>query len=101
MGKSQGHVLEVIVETFHEGAQLGTKSTVDFLNGGGSLALDAEGLSDLLGQLFVKNGQGVLDFFGNDIFVEEFFELLRETAFKHGGSGLESLLGVFEFGKGF
>jgi hypothetical protein len=101
VGESQSHVLEIVIQSFDQGAELGAEPTVDFLDGGGGLALNAEVLSDLLGELLVENSQGVLDFFGNDIFVEEFFELLGETAFEHSGGGLKSLLGVFEFGKGF
>lgn len=101
MGESQSHVLEVVIQSINQGGELVSEPAVDFLDSGGGLALNAEVLSHLFGQLLVENSQGVLDFFGNDIFVEEFFELLGETAFEHSGGGLESLLGVFEFGKGF
>lgn len=56
MGQSQGHVLQVFVKAVDEGGDLVTESTVDFFNGGGRLALDAQGFSDLLGEFLVENG---------------------------------------------
>ena len=102
MGQSEGHVSEVLrLEFAQKVAQMESGQSLQFDDFFIRNALKSHFGGDLLGHSLVSHKELLLDAFRDDVFLEEFLQIVGEFSIDHFDRGLEDVLGICEFLKGF